>query len=236
MLTYIQLILLLSSSLSSPITTSTYSTLFNASTLVFIVALPFLISYYSTPIRIDTALFDTTAIDDQINSLLFDSDNFETIIDGAVFTATNDDGYCADESDLDEIFSDSDDLDFDLESIIDDLSETTEGMVLSSHHHVVSSSLYHIHHFITSITSSHHCFITSSLHNINANCPSSIVASDSSPDDLPFDGDDSCIDLELHRRFTDNTEAEEAWEAMKAAAGCENGECRCVLVLSLIHI
>jgi len=214
MLTYIQLILLLSSSLSSPITTSTYSSLFNASTLVFIVALPFLISYYSTPIRIDTALFDTTAIDDQINSLLFDSDNFETIIDGAVFTATNDDGYCADESDLDEIFSDSDDLDFDLESIIDDLSETTEGMLLPSHHHVV-----------TFITSSHHCFITSSLHNINANCPSSIVASDISPDDLPFDGDDSCIYMES----ADAAEGEDAWEAMKAAAGCGDGESHRIL-------
>ena len=146
MLSYIQLILLLSSSLSSPITTSTYSTLLNTSTLVLIVALPFLISYFSTPIRIDTALFDTTAIDDQINSLLFDSDNSETIIDDAVLTATNDDGYSADESDLDEIFSDSDDLDFDLESIIDDLSETTEGMLLhrivaSSHHRCITSTL-----------------------------------------------------------------------------------------------
>jgi len=112
MLSYIQLILLLSSLLSSPTTiTSTYSTLFNASTLVLIVALPFLVSYYSTPIRIETALFDTTAIDDYFDNLIDDSDNnTENIIDDADLSATVDDGYSADESDLEEIFTDSDDI------------------------------------------------------------------------------------------------------------------------------
>jgi len=124
MLSYIQLILLLSSLLSSPTTiTSTYSTLFNASTLVLIVALPFLVSYYSTPIRIETALFDTTAIDDYFDNLIIDSDNnTENIIDDADLSATVDDGS-ADESN-------------NAESIIDDLSGTTDGMLL---HHITAS-------------------------------------------------------------------------------------------------
>jgi len=124
MLSYIQLILLLSSLLSSPTTiTSTYSTLFNASTLVLIVALPFLVSYYSTPIRIETTLFDTTAIDDYFDNLIIDSDNnTENIIDDADLSATVDDGS-ADESN-------------NAESIIDDLSGTTDGMLL---HHITAS-------------------------------------------------------------------------------------------------
>jgi len=64
------------------------------------------------------------------------------------------------------------------------------------------------------------CFSITSLPHIDieANCPSSIV---SSLEDRDYPTDDSCIDLDLN--FMDDAEADDAWEAMKAAAGCGNG-------------